>query len=157
MSLPLLQRRDPEVSRASGMHCFHLTQNFPSLQKREGILSFKRRFWKADIGWVQGRCSHVRAGTVLPSKPAQPKVQFLPKKPPLTQNKEALVASNNLLPLRLLQFRPNWGFLGEGNCCIAATAWSGYHIKVSGFFSEILNIFFIADQKQQQQQQKKDG
>lgn len=138
-------------SRTSGIGSFHLTWNF--FLEEGGNLIFKKVVLEGRH-WVGPRtlqpCESGISVSLQHSQKCQFFFFFIQKKTPLTQNKEALVASNNLLSLRQLQFRPNWGFLGEGNCCIAATAWSGYHLKVSGVFSEILNIFFIADEKQQQ-------
>lgn len=36
---------------------------------------------------------------------------------------------------------------GKPIAALQSTAWSGYHIKVSGAFSEIQSIFLLADQK----------
>lgn len=44
--------------------------------EKGGNFIFQKMIFKADFGWVQGRCSRVRVGSVFP--PAQPKMQFLP-------------------------------------------------------------------------------
>lgn len=128
-SLPLVQRKryrhdvgssrlwNALLSPDSDLELF-----FPLEEGGNGCYLYKCTFWKAatsseTLGGSKECCSHVRMVQVFPAQHrrtlqinAVRRGRSYPRKT-LAQKKEASMASSKLLPLWLLQFRPNWFFL----------------------------------------------